>query len=341
METSTFHNTGLDAMSEAIKSDAARVSSEQAEAVWGIVTNIQRFSIHDGPGIRTTVFMKGCNLRCYWCHNPETWHLKPELQLFPQKCIGCEACLEVCPNNAHVVTDGGRQFIRARCEGCGACADVCYAGALVLVGDQVSVEDVLAEVLADRAFYESSGGGVTLSGGEPTLQMDFAYAILARSQEVGIHTAIETNAHCRWEDLERLLTVTDLVMTDIKHMDPEIHREVTGVSNDRIIANHRRLMATDKPVILRTPVIPTVNASDAAIDAIAAYVRELEEIRAEAGSEGGRPRLELLPFHRLASDKFRSLDLAYEAEDLKAPDKEAMAGWVALAREHGIEVDTR
>jgi pyruvate formate lyase activating enzyme len=328
-------------MSETIRSDTMALEQEGAEHVRGVVTNIQRFSIHDGPGIRTTVFMKGCNLRCFWCHNPETWHLKPELQVFPQKCIGCGACLEVCPNEAHVMTEEGKQFIRERCEGCGACADVCYAGALVLVGERVSVDDVLEEVLADRAFYESSGGGVTLSGGEPTLQMDFAYEILSRSREAGLHTAIETNAHCRWEDLERLLTVTDLVMTDIKHMDSEVHREAVGVSNERILENHRRLMKTDKPVIFRTPVIPTVNASDEAIDAIAAYIRELGEIRAEAGSEGGMPRLELLPFHKLASDKFRSLDLDYQAEDLTAPDKEAMAAWVEVARAHGIDVEAR
>ncbi len=328
-------------MSQTIARDTVELERKQMEQVQGVVTNIQRFSIHDGPGIRTTVFMKGCNLRCFWCHNPETWHLKPELQVFPQKCIGCGACLEVCPNHAHVMTEEGKQFIRERCEGCGACADVCYAGALVLVGERVSVDDVMAEVLADRAFYENSGGGVTLSGGEPTLQMDFAYAILARSQAEGIHTAIETNAHCRWEDLERLLTVTDLVMTDIKHMDPEIHHEVVGVDNVRIIENHRRLLKTDKPVIFRTPVIPTVNASDEAIDAIAAYIHELGEIRAEAGSEGGMPRLELLPFHKLASDKFRSLDMDYQAKDLTAPDKEAMTGWVELARKHGIDVEAR
>lgn len=328
-------------MSQTMQSDTIELERERRERLSGIVTNIQRFSIHDGPGIRTTVFMKGCNLRCFWCHNPETWHLKPELQVFPQKCIGCGACLEACANDAHVMTEQGKRFFRERCEGCGACADVCYAGALVLVGDRVSVDDVMAEVLADRAFYENSGGGVTLSGGEPTLQMDFAYAILSESKDAGIHTAIETNAHCRWEDLARLLPVTDLVMTDIKHMDPEFHRAVTGVSNARILENHRRLMATDKPVILRTPVIPTVNASDEAIHAIAAYVHELGEIRAASDSEGQMPRLELLPFHKLASDKFRSLDLPYEAQELTAPDKDEMAAWVELARSHGIEVETR
>ena len=307
----------------------------------GIVTNIQRFSIHDGPGIRTTVFLKGCNLRCFWCHNPETWNPKPELQLFLSKCIGCGECFERCPTDCHIIVDGIRQFDRTRCVGCGTCADTCYAEALVLVGEEMTVDQVMQEVLADKAFYESSNGGITLSGGEPALQADFSYAILERSKVEGVHTAIETDANYSWETLLRLLEVTDFVMSDIKHMDPDIHKACTGVSNTRIIDNHKRLMETDKPVIFRTPVIPTINANSHDIAAIAAYVRDLCDIREASHSTAPCPSLELLPFHRLAADKYRSLDLDYKAIDLTTPSKEHMLSLVDVAATYGINVKAR
>jgi len=307
----------------------------------GIVTNIQRFSIHDGPGIRTTVFLKGCNLRCFWCHNPETWQPKPELQLFFNKCIGCGECFENCPEQAHEMVDGIRHFHRTRCVGCGTCTDTCYAEALVLVGDDMTVDQVMQEVLADRAFYESSNGGITLSGGEPALQADFSYAILERSKAEGLHTAIETDANYRWEIFERLLEVTDLVMSDIKHMDPDIHKACTGVTNTIIIENHKRLMKTKKTVILRTPVVPTVNANADDIAAIAAYVRDLCEIRKASKNPSPCPSLELLPFHRLAADKYRSLDLDYKAVNLTSPSKEQMLKLTEVAAAYGIDVRSR
>lgn len=307
----------------------------------GIVTNIQRFSIHDGPGIRTTVFLKGCNLRCFWCHNPETWSPKPELQLFLNKCIGCGECFTRCPNEAHIMVDGKRQFDRTRCVGCGICTDTCYAEALVLVGEDMDVDQVMKEVLADRAFYESSNGGITLSGGEPALQADFSYALLERSKAEGLHTAIETDANYRWETLERLLEVTDLVMSDIKHMNPETHKASTGVTNTLIIENHKRLMKTDKPIILRTPVVPTVNANIDDIAAIGAYVRDLCDIRKATGNGSPCPSLELLPFHRLAADKYRSLDLEYKALNLSSPSREQMQEFQEVAAAFGIDVKAR
>ena len=307
----------------------------------GIVTNIQRFSIHDGPGIRTTVFLKGCNLRCFWCHNPETWQPQPELQLFLNKCIGCGECFDACPNEVHEMVDGVRHFHRTRCVGCGTCTDTCYAEALVLVGDDMTVDEVMQEVLADRAFYESSNGGITLSGGEPALQADFSYALLERSKAEGLHTAIETDANYSWQTLERLLEVTDLVMSDIKHMNPETHKACTGVTNTRIIENHRRLMETNKPVILRTPVVPTVNANPDDIAAIAAYVRDLCTLRKASNSESSCPSLELLPFHRLAADQYRSLDLDYKAVNLTSPSKEQMVEFEQVAASFGIDVKAR
>ena len=207
----------------------------------GIVTNIQRFSIHDGPGIRTTVFLKGCNLRCFWCHNPETLKPKAELQLFPDRCIGCGVCFDRCPQGAHVEVNGGRLFRRELCVACGTCVETCYAQSLVLVGESKTVEEVVEEVLRDRPFYERSDGGVTLSGGEPLLQLAFSRAILARCKEENLHTAIETAASFPWERIETILPVTDLVMMDIKLMDADKHRAATGVSNERILDSAQRL----------------------------------------------------------------------------------------------------
>ena len=241
----------------------------------GIVTNIQRFSIHDGPGIRTTVFLKGCNLRCFWCHNPETLRTSPELQVFPQRCIACEACLEACERGGHVVVDGNRQYLRDLCIVCGSCADTCYAQCLVVVGERMSVDQVVEEVLRDMPFYERSGGGVTLSGGEPLLQIEFTEALLERCRKEGLHTAVETAANYAWERLERILPQTDLIMMDVKLMDPEQHRACTGVSNERILANARRLGAQGVPLIVRTPIVPGINDTEEAVSAIASFAASL------------------------------------------------------------------
>jgi len=294
----------------------------------GIVTNIQRFSIHDGPGIRTTVFLKGCNLRCFWCHNPETLKPKPELQIFPDRCIGCGVCFDRCERGGHEVVEGERVFHREACIACGTCAETCYAQCLVIVGERKTVDEVVDEVLRDQPFYERSGGGVTLSGGEPLLQPEFSQAILTRCKEEGLHTAIETAANMPWERLAEILPVTDLVMMDIKLIDAEQHRACTGVPNERILENARRLGEQDKPLIVRTPVIPGVNDDDAAISAIAAFVAKLPNLM----------YYELLPFHPMARGKYDSLDMPYQAQELVSPSKETMDALAEVARGYGIEV---
>ena len=187
----------------------------------GTVFDIQRFSIHDGPGIRTTVFLKGCSLRCFWCHNPEGIRPQPEIQFEPEKCIGCGECVKVCEQNAQHLEDGQRLYARDNCTVCGQCVETCFAGGLSLIGKSMSVDAVLAEVLQDAAFYRSSGGGVTFSGGEPVLQTEFLAAVLERCQSEGVHTAIETAGYYAWDRLERLLPHVDMVMMDLKHMDSE------------------------------------------------------------------------------------------------------------------------
>ncbi len=304
----------------------------------GIVFNIQRFSVHDGPGIRTTVFLKGCSLHCFWCHNPEGISPKQEIQFYPERCIGCGACLEACEHGAHIMEDGVHVYVRDKCVLCGKCTDSCFSGALEMTGDEVTVDDVMQEVLADRTFYQNSGGGMTLSGGEPLLQKAFSKALLERAKAEGVHTAIETCGNYRWSDLEELLPFIDMVMMDLKHMDPEIHRKAVGASNERILVIAEQLMYTDKPVWFRTPVIPTVNDTPEAIGAIAAFVRRLTDIREAQGNGAPPPMLELLRFHRLAGDKYRSLGLDYKAATLEAPSLAYMDELRDLARSHGIVV---
>ncbi|MGC9396431.1 MAG: glycyl-radical enzyme activating protein [Anaerolineae bacterium] len=312
----------------------------------GYVCNIQRFSVHDGPGIRTTVFLKGCTLRCFWCHNPESIRPKPEVQFFPSRCIGCGACVEVCPESAQAFDEhGARVFYHEKCVACGKCVDVCYAEALVFTAKAMSAEAVVEEILRDRAFYENSGGGVTLSGGEPALQVEFSRDILERCRAAGVHTAIETAANVPWESLEALLPLTDLVMMDLKHMDSDKHRDATGAPNALLLANARRLVESGKPIIFRIPVIPTVNDTPEEVAAIAAYVRELRDLRVTqhdgASSEPASITLELLPFHRMAGDKYNSLGWDYRAANLTPPSKEQMAILTNAAQAQGVPVQSR
>ncbi len=303
----------------------------------GMVFNIQRFSIHDGPGIRTTVFLKGCTLRCFWCHNPEGIRPKQEIQFFPDRCIGCDACISACQHGANIKQDGELQYLRESCVVCGSCVDTCYAGARVLTGTEMTAEKVVEEALRDRAFYETSSGGVTLSGGEPLLQREFAIEVLTQLKAAGIHTAVETASNLPWETIESALPVTDLVMMDLKHMDSAKHRWATGVPNERILANARRLAQTGKPILFRVPVVPTVNDTPEEIAAIAGFVIELNALRAAPEPFG----LELLAFHRLAGDKYRSLGQEYSARDLQPPPKERMAELVKAGQATGVAVLSR
>lgn len=299
----------------------------------GVVFNIQRFSIHDGPGIRTTVFLKECAMGCFWCHNPEGRNPDPEIQYFPSRCIACGECVKVCPNGAHELREGVHVFLRDRCATAAECVKVCCSNALELNGRRMSVEEVVEEVLRDRPFYDTSHGGVTLSGGEPALNSEFARDILASCKEKGLHTAIETCGYYPWSSLERLLPVTDLVMMDVKLISPDRHRAVTRNSNEVILANARRLALTDKQLTFRTPVVPTVNDSEEEFGKIASFIRSLLDLR-----EGkGGIRYELLPFHRMAADKYASLGLGYEAAELVPPSKSKMRELSNIARSYGVD----
>ena len=295
----------------------------------GLVFDIQRFSIHDGPGIRTTVFMQGCNLRCYWCHNPESQAPYPQVQFFPDKCIGCAECVRVCPANAQLLLDNQRLHVRDMCQHCGACAQVCFARALVIKAGRMSVKEVIQVVEQDRAYYADSGGGVTFSGGEPALQPDFLAALLARCQALGVHTAVDTAAHVPWPVLEALIPHTDLFLVDIKSCHEARHSQATGVGTRLILENLGRLLADGRPEVwVRIPVVPGFNDNRGDMEAIAQRLADL----------GGVQRVDLLPFHHLGADKYESLGLASTCAHLHPPGEAQMRDLAQVLAARGLAV---
>jgi pyruvate formate lyase activating enzyme len=293
----------------------------------GIVTDIQRFSVHDGDGIRTTVFLKGCQMNCFWCHNPETISPQQELQVNTDECIGCLACISFCPYGALSQIDGNPKYSRERCRACGACAVACYAHARVLVGRSMSINEVVAELIQDKDFYDRSGGGITLSGGEPLLQMDFTIGILKRCQQLGIKTAIETNLSWPWEQIVKVLPHLDMLMMDVKLIDPIRHKEATGANNRQILDNLRRLSKENIPVIIRTPIIPGVNDTVEDIGAIADYLSDMPNLI----------YYELLPYHPLGTGKNKTLG-NLETKTLIPPSNGLMHSLAEAARQRNITV---
>lgn len=286
----------------------------------GVLTAIQRFSLHDGPGIRSTVFFKGCNMRCAWCHNPETLRVEPEVFYYRSKCVGCGACAQVCPS--HRVEEGKMVYDRALCGDHGACAQVCFSGALEICGKESTVQDVLHEVMQDADYYAQSGGGVTLSGGEVLLQPQFAAQLLSALHQQGIHTAIESNLNVDFSVLEALLPDLDLVMCDLKLWDEDAHRKWTGAGNARILENIARLSSSGKPFIVRTPVIPGVNDKEEEISAIAGFIGRLP----------GLAYYELLNFNPLGGSKYQALDVENVFADARPLPEERMQALAAAGQ---------
>lgn len=309
----------------------------------GLVFDIQRFSIHDGPGIRTTVFLKGCSLSCFWCHNPEGRRPRQEIMYQADRCIACGECVQVCPNQAHALVDGIHVFDRASCKTAGECATVCCSGALQLAGRWMTVDEVVAEVLVDKPFFDRSKGGITLSGGEPGLRSAFCREVLARCRQEGLHTAIETCGNCHWHDLEEILEFTDLVMMDLKLITPEKHRAATGSRNERILDNAGHLARSPVPILFRTPIVPTVNDDPEEFGRIVTFIRELMQVRSRSrnGVAENAIALEILPFHKLAADKYRNLGMDYQAEKLDPPSRQKMAELAEIAEQEGLDVRMR
>ena len=249
------------------------------------IFDIERNSYVDGPGIRTTVFFKGCNLRCAWCHNPESQSPKPQMMFYKNKCTGCGKCREKCPNSME------------KCDLCGKCTVYCPHDAREICGKEYTVDEVVREILKDKAFYEASGGGVTFSGGECMLQIDFLEDLLKECQKNGIHTAVDTAGYVPFEQFEQILPYTELILYDIKCFDSEKHKQYTGVGNELILENLKRLLATDKSVWIRIPIIPTVNDTE----------EEIRNIRSFLLSCGTPEKVELLPYHAMGEHKYAAI----------------------------------
>jgi len=297
-------------------------------ALSGTVFDIRKYSIHDGPGIRTTVFLKGCPLDCWWCHNPESQLPDPEPMLRPNLCIACGECVATCPQGA-ISQQGSRlTWERELCISCGDCAAGCMSGAREMAGRSMTSAEVLAEIERDRLFYEESGGGVTFSGGEPLFQHRFLVDLLRACRQLELHTAIDTSGFASWEVFEQVLPYTDLVLYDLKHSDPELHLRYTGAPLAPILRNLERLAQRGTPLWLRVPVVPGLNDDEA-------NLRRVGELAA------GLPNLlqvNLLAYHRSAASKYERLGRSYRLPDTPAASDELMESAASLLRSYGLAV---
>jgi len=327
-----------------------------SEVISGTVFDIRKYSIHDGPGIRTVVFLKGCPLRCWWCHNPESQSPEPELIVRENRCIRCGACVEACPEDAITwgpigtrtsadergfsdsSSNGGRPDIddrrdgpitdRDRCERCGTCVDACFADARELIGREMTVADVMTEIEKDVAFYDESGGGVTLSGGEPLSQREFTLALLRACKAREIHTALDTCGFAAWSVLEDIRPYVDLFLYDLKLLDDTRHREVTGVPVGPILGNLRALSERGHAIRLRVPVIPGINDDDDSLRQIAAFAASLPRL------DG----IDLLPYHATAADKYSRMNRPYRLAGARPLSEERMTEIAGIAQRYGLGV---
>lgn len=279
----------------------------------GVIFNIQKLSIHDGPGIRTVVFLKGCPLRCLWCSNPESQKKEVEIACFTNRCVECGYCEEVCPKHA-IKREGKVSIIdREKCDLCGICVKECCTNSKQIMGKTYTVDDIMEEILKDKAFYDQSGGGVTFSGGEPLMQVDFLLDVLKACKDAGIHTAIETTGMGDHEKLMEAVKYLDLVFFDVKHMDSARHKELVGVPNETIHQHLRDVAAVHHNIIARIPVIPQMNDSDENIAQTAAFVSSL-----------GIGKLELLPYHNFGEYKYGQLGMEYQLSGTVTPEESFM-----------------
>jgi pyruvate formate lyase activating enzyme len=297
----------------------------------GLIFSISRTSCEDGPGIRTTVFLKGCALRCVWCHSPQSQgDVAPRLSYYQNRCIACNACFSACPNEVHGLIDGRRTIRWHKCRACGACIEACPAKALEMVGKWMAADEVMEVVRRDASYYAGSGGGVTFSGGEPAAQPDFLLSCARLCKSEGIHTALDTCGYADWTAYEQVLPYFDLVLYDVKHADPAMHREDTGADNARIQENLRKIDRMRIPIWIRIPLIPGRNDSERNISQIASLVRDLRTVE----------RITLLPFNSAAGAKYGTIGRIFELEGTVRSKARELEILESLSRT-GIPVDLR
>lgn len=286
----------------------------------GVVFDIQKFSIHDGYGIRTTVFLKGCNNRCLWCHNPESLSMRPQLQFTASRCIGCGACARVCK---HGVFSPDGSLLADRCVHCGDCAEVCCTKARQIIGKTMTVDEVFAQIEADRDFYNNTGGGVTFSGGEPMLQADFVAAVAKKCREAGIDVCIQTACNVPYSEFEKVLPYTDTMMCDFKVFDDTLHQKYVGVSNVRIMENLQRLASENVRLIVRTPIVGGVNDTSEEVEQISRFIQPFANL----------DYYELLRYHAYGLGKLEGLQMSF-GQEFEVPTEEQMKQLTDIAKQY-------
>lgn len=302
-----------------------------ASGATGLIFDIKKFAIHDGPGIRTTVFFKGCPLGCLLCHNPESQSFRPEIWLREERCTRCLDCLDVCEQNAITLGDGGAHIDRAKCDLGGACVQICPVNALEIVGRTMNVDEVMVEIEKDEIFYDQSGGGVTFSGGEPLAQPEFLSALLHSCRQRGFHTTIDTSGYAPPEIFRDIAPLSDLFLYDLKLMDDARHREFTGVGNRHIMENLAWLAGEDIPVILRFPPVPGINDDDENIRSIGEFLHSI----------GGLDRVDILPYHVIGVGKYARLERDYSLSDVIPPSADEISRIAGVLREYDLAVTVR
>ena len=289
-----------------------------------LISDIKRFAVHDGDGIRTTVFFKGCPLKCRWCHNPEGISRKPQLSYIAKKCIQCGACIDRCPAGAHQFFPEGHVFHRDRCLSCGSRVEECRGQAATITGQEITVDELMPHLLADADFYESSGGGVTLSGGEPLMQASFCRELLERLKKEDIRTAVDTCGYASKQAVEEVMPYTDLFLYDLKAVDEEVHERCTGVSNRPILENLRYINSCGKAVEIRIPYVPGMN--DGEIERMGGFLKDLSAVKC----------VKVLPYHGFAASKYEALGMENPLPRTESPGDEVLAQAVARLRSFGL-----
>jgi pyruvate formate lyase activating enzyme len=295
----------------------------------GIIFDVKRYAVHDGPGIRTTIFLKGCPLRCQWCHNPEGIESEPEIMLRPSRCATeCDECLSICPQDAISKYGNSIKIDKAKCDLCAKCEEACVYEALEVVGREVTVQEVMDEIEKDKIFFEESGGGITFSGGEPLLQLDFLEALLKEIKKKNIHVTLDTSGYVSFGDLERISDKVDLFLYDLKIMDNEKHKKYTGVSNRLILDNLKKLAEGAKPIAIRIPLVSGINDDDHSIQMFAEYLKSLQNIT----------QINVLAYHRGGREKYKRLRKEKLQNTFQTPSDERIEEITKILTDSGFSV---
>ena len=284
----------------------------------GLTFDIQRFALNDGPGIRTTVFLKGCYLKCEWCHNPESQSFKPQLSFNPEKCLNCFECVKVCPNNTHKIIDNKHYVDWYLCDLAGKCVEVCPSGALKIIGANTEVDLIISEVLKDKKYYNKTGGGITISGGEPMAQFEFTKELLIEAKRNGLHTVLDTCGYGEQGHYKEIIDYVDLFLFDYKFTDERLHKDYTGVSNREILANLDSLYNSGASIILRCPLIPGINDNENHLNGIKNIIRKYPQLKS----------VEIMPYHNMGRDKANRVGMEYKLSHIKNAEDSDKQRWI-------------